>query len=184
MKAVPEIPLGWCARDTRGARRATLTAMKRFRAIAIVGAVGIAACGGANMMPREENLDPVPTAVGPPPPLDDDPVAKVDRLYADLIARQTALSLPAPPSSPGEACEPTCEVVVPPDKPTHTAGCTVGAGSGCASACVEADAACEDAAQICAIAKQLRTNAIAAGRCRAASATCTAAHEPCCACGS
>lgn len=131
-------------------------------------------------MPREEILNPVPTAEGPPPPLDDDPATKVDRLYADLVARQKALSLPAPPTSPNTACEPVCELPVPPDKPTRTPGCTVGAA--CTEACVQADAACDDAAQICAIAKDQGTDATIAGRCRDASATCAAAHAPCCAC--
>jgi hypothetical protein len=148
----------------------------------LAGAVGIVACMGGNMMPREEIQDPVPTAVGPPPPLADDPSTKVDKLYADLVARQTALSLPNPPRSPDDGCEPVCTLSVPPDKPTHTPGCTVGAGSACAAACVQADAVCDDAAQICAIAKDLLTDATAAGRCRAASATCAAAHAPCCAC--
>jgi len=149
---------------------------------AIAGVVGIVACAGANMVPREEIQDPVPTAKGPPPPLDDDPSTKVDQLYTDLIARRTALSLPAPPRSPDDACEPVCTLADPPDLPTHTPGCTVGAGSKCAAACVEADAACDDAAQICAIAKDLRTDRIAAGRCREASATCADARAPCCAC--
>ena len=154
--------------------------MKRFGTIAAV--VGLVACGGGNMMPQEQIQDPVPTAVGPPPPLDDDPSTKVDKLYTDLLARRTALSLPAPARSADDTCEPDCAIATPPDKPTHTAGCTVGAGSACANACVQADAACDDAAKICAIAKDLRTDATAAGRCRDASATWTAAHAPCCSC--
>lgn len=152
--------------------------------VSVVGIFASVACTGANMMPREVIEKPVPTAEGPPPPLDDNPSTKLDKLHADLIARQKALSLPNPRPSPDDACEPVCALAVPPDKPTHTAGCTVGSGSACANACVQADAACDDAAQICAIAKDLRTDAVAAGRCREASATCTAAHEPCCACNS
>lgn len=142
----------------------------------------IVACGGGNMMPREKIPDPVPTAVGPPPPLDDDPSTKVDKLYADVVARQNALKLPAPPRSAAESCEPDCEIVQPPEKPTHTAQCSAGSGATCVDACVQADAACDDAAKICAIAKDLRTDAIAAGRCRDASATCTAARPACCGC--
>lgn len=134
------------------------------------------------MMPREERLTAVPTAEGPPPPLPDDSSTKLDKLYTDLLARRTALSLPAPPQSADDACEPDCALVAPPDKPTQSPGCTVGAGSACARACVDADAACDDAAQICAIAKDLRTDTVAAGRCRNASATCAAAHAPCCEC--
>ncbi len=151
--------------------------------VAIAGAVGIVACmGNPNMIPREDIREPVPTAKGPPPPLDDDPSTKVDKLYTDLIERRTALSLPTPPRSPDDACEPVCTFASPPDKPTLTPGCTVGAGSKCADACVQADAACDDAAQICEIAKGLRTDRIAAGRCREASATCADARAPCCAC--
>lgn len=147
-------------------------------------AVGVVACGSGNMMPREVIPNAVPTASGPPPPLDDDPSTKVDKLYADLVARRSALSLPTPPASPDEACEPDCPLAEPPAQPTHTAGCTVGAGSACVNACTQADAACDDAAKICAIAKELRTDSTAAGRCRQASATCVSAHEPCCACRS
>lgn len=163
--------------------RARLTVVK-CRGAMIAAAVGIVACGGAAMMPREVIPNAVPTAVGPPPPLDDDPSTKVDKLYADLVTRQSALSLPSPPRSSDDACEPDCVVPEPPGKPTHSPGCTVGAGSACANACVQADAACDDAAQICAIAKDLRTDATAAGRCRDASATCAAAYRPCCSCGS
>jgi hypothetical protein len=156
--------------------------MKTARWVAIAGIAGFVACAGANMMPREEIQDPVPTAKGPPPPLDDDPSTKIDTLYTDLSARRAALSLSTPPRSPDDTCEPVCTFASPPEKPTQTPGCTVGAGSKCENACVEADAACDDAAQICEIAKGLRTDRMAAGRCREASATCTAAREPCCEC--
>ena len=152
--------------------------------LTIAVTVGVVACGSGNMMPREVIPNAVPTASGPPPPLDDDPSTKVDKLYADLGARRAALSLPTPPASPDDACEPDCTVADPPPQPTHTAGCAVGAGSACADACTQADAACDDAAKICSIAKDLRTDSTAAGRCREASATCVAAHEPCCACRS
>ena len=157
---------------------------RRDASLSIAVAVGIVACGSGNMMPREVIPNAVPTASGPPPPLDDDPSTKVDKLYADLVARRSALSLPTPATSPDEACEPDCAVADPPPQPTHTAGCTVGAGSACANACTQADAACDDAAKICAIAKELRTDATSAGRCQQASATCVAAHAPCCSCKS
>lgn len=148
----------------------------------IAVALGVVACGSGNMMPHEVIRDPVPTASGPPPPLDDDPSTKVDKLYADLGARRAALSLPTPPPSSDDECQPDCTLAEPPKPPTQTAGCAVGAGSTCANACTQADAACDDAAKICAIAKDLRTDSTAAGRCREASATCAEAHEPCCAC--
>ena len=145
-------------------------------------AAALAACGSGHMMPREVIPNPVPTASGPPPPLDDDPSTKVDKLYADLLGRRSALSLPAPPRSADDACDPDCTFADPPAPPTHTAGCAVGSGSACANTCVQADAACDDAAKICAIAKELRTDTTSAGRCRDASATCVAAHAPCCSC--
>jgi hypothetical protein len=146
--------------------------------------VAVVACSSGSMMPREQIPNPVPVASGPPPQLDDDPTTKVDKLYADLLARRSALSLPTPPRTGDDACEPDCTFADPPEAPTHTAGCAVGAGSACANACVQADAACDDAAKICTIAKELRTDATSAGRCRDATATCVAAHEPCCACKS
>jgi hypothetical protein len=136
------------------------------------------------MIPQDPIEQPVPTASGPPPPLADDPGTRVDKLYADLIARRAALALPTPPPASEDPCEPVCAIDDPPDKPSRTAGCAPGAGSACAATCGQADAACDDAAQICAIAKELRTEASAAGRCRDARATCADAHAPCCGCNS
>jgi hypothetical protein len=139
-------------------------------------------CLSGQMMPRETIEQPVPTASGPPPQLTDDPSTQVEKLHDDLVVRRTALSLPTPPQQPEETCEPVCTIDDPPDKPSRTAGCTPGAGSACSATCAQADAVCDDAAQICALAKQLRTEASAAGRCREARATCVAAHTPCCDC--
>jgi hypothetical protein len=150
--------------------------------VVIAAVAGVVSCQSGNMMPRETIPQPVPTASGPPPPLADDPSTQVDKLYADLVARRAALALPTPPPSPVEACEPVCAIDDPPDKPSHTAGCTPGLGSACSTACAQADAACDDAAQICAIAKELRTDAAVAGRCRDARTTCADAHAPCCDC--
>jgi hypothetical protein len=146
--------------------------------------MGVVSCMSGNMMPRETVPQPVPTASGPPPPLVDDPSTQVDKLYADLVMRRAALTLPTPPPSPEETCDPVCAIEDPPDKPTRTAGCTPGSESTCATACVHADAACDDAAQICSIAKDLRTDAAAAGRCRDARSTCADARAPCCECKS
>src|SRR5579863_10212904 len=156
---------------------------KRSRLLVVIAAVAtVASCFGAAGMPRETIPQAVPTASGPPPPLADDPSTQVDKLYADLVERRTALSLPARPPSPPEACEPVCAIDDPPDKPSHTAGCTPGTGSACVTACAQADATCDDAAQICTIAKDQRTDAVLAGRCRDARATCAAAYAPCCDC--
>ncbi len=152
--------------------------------VVIAATVGAVSCTGGNMMPQPTIDRPVPTASGPPPQLADDPSTQLDKLYADLIARRAALSLPTPPSSPEETCEPVCAVEDPPGKPSLAADCTPGAGSACSTACVQADAACDDAAQICAIAKELRTDATAAGRCHDAGATCADARAPCCDCKS
>ncbi|MEO6777072.1 MAG: hypothetical protein ABI467_29340 [Kofleriaceae bacterium] len=151
--------------------------------LVIAAVLGFGSCTGGNMMPREQIEQPVPTASGPPPPLYDDPKTQVDTLQADLVARRAALSLPTPPALP-EVCEPVCAIEDPPDKPSRTAGCAPGAGSACATACVQADAACDDAAQICTIARGLPTDALVAGRCRDARITCADAHAPCCACTS
>ncbi len=152
--------------------------------LVIAAVAAVVSCTSGNMMPREAIPQPVPTASGPPPPLADDPSTQVDKLYADLVSRRAALSLPPPPPSPRVACEPVCAIDDPPDKPSHTAGCTPGAGSACSHACAQAGAICDDAAQICAIAKELRTDAAAAGRCSDARATCGDAHAPCCDCKS
>jgi len=156
--------------------------MRSVSLVAIAATVGVVSCLAGSMMPREPIEQPVPTASGPPPPLADDPSTQVDKLYADLLARRAALSLPTRPPSPEAACEPVCPIDDPPEKPSRTAGCTPGAGSACATTCANADTACEDAARICAIAKDLRTDASAAGRCSEASATCADAHAPCCEC--
>jgi len=179
-------------RDTLLSRAEVMSSLRRFYASVarplkswvVIAAVGVVSCFGGNMMPREVIPQPVPTASGPPPPLADDPSTQVDKLYADLVARRTALSLPTRPPSAPEACEPVCAIDDPPDKPSSTAGCTPGAGSACSTACAQADATCDDAAQICAIAKDLRTDAVVAGRCRDARVTCADAHAPCCYCKS
>jgi hypothetical protein len=147
----------------------------------VIGVIGLVSCTGGNMMPREQIGQPVPTASGPPPPLDDDPSTQIDKLHADVIARRAALSLPTPPSRL-ESCEPVCTIEAPPDKPSRTAGCMPGTGAACTTTCMQADAVCDDAAQICALAKDLRTDALAAARCRDARATCADAHAPCCEC--
>lgn len=148
----------------------------------LVIAIALAACSSGNMMPQEKRMEAVPTASGPPPPLPDDPSTQIDKLHADVIARRGALSLPAPKPQPAQECNPVCEVEDPPDKPTHTAGCSPGAG--CANACTQADAICDDAAQICTLAKQLQTSSVAADRCHDARVTCEAATAPCCECKS
>jgi hypothetical protein len=146
--------------------------------------LGFVSCQGANMMPRDPIAQAVPTASGPPPPLTDDPSTRIDKLHADLVVRRAALSLPTPPPRPAQTCEPVCTIDDPPEKPSRTAGCAPDAGSACTAACTQADAVCDDAAQICSIAKDLRTEAWAADRCRDAGATCADARAPCCACAS
>jgi hypothetical protein len=158
--------------------------MRRKSWAVIAATLAVVSCTGGNMMPRPTIEQPVPTASGPPPPLVDDPSTQVDTLYADVVARGAALSLPSRRPSPEQACEPVCAIADPPGKPSRTAACTPGAGSTCSTACAQADAVCDDAAQICAIAKELRTDASASGRCRDASATCADAHAPCCDCKS
>src|SRR3569623_3124456 len=148
--------------------------------VAVFVVLALASCSSGIMLPQAKPMEPVPTASGPPPPLPDDPSTQIDKLHADLLARRSALSLPTPKQRPEQPCAPVCEVEDPPDKPTHTAGC----GSSCATACVQADAACDDAAKICALAKQLQTSAGAADRCHDASGTCAAAQAPCCECKS
>ena len=147
----------------------------------LIAATGVASCSGANMMPADKNMDGIATAKGPPPPLEDDPRTKVDKLQSDLVAHREALSLPTRSSVP-ESCDPVCAVEDPPDKPSRTAGCAPATGATCTTACKHADAACDDAAQICSIAKDLQTDALVAGRCRDARATCADAHAPCCEC--
>ena len=151
--------------------------------VALIVMAGVnAACQSGRMSQETPIGRPVPTASGPPPPLADDPHTTVERLHADLVARRAALALPTPPAPPEDACEPVCVVDDPPDIPSATSGCTPGAGSGCAAACAQADAACEDAAKICAIAKQTLTEAWVAGQCHDARVTCTDANTPCCGC--
>jgi hypothetical protein len=156
------------------------TALKSSLTIAAV--VGALSCTSGNMMPREVIPQAVPTASGPPPPLGDDPSTQIDKLYADVVARRAALSLSPAPPSPQDACEPVCAIEDPPDKLSRTAGCTPGTGSACSSACVQADGICDDAGQICTIAKGLRTDAAAAGRCRDSRDSCIDAQAHCCEC--
>jgi hypothetical protein len=146
--------------------------------------IAMAACQSGRMGQEMPIGQPVETASGPPPPLGDDPHATVERLHADLVERRAALGLPAPPPPHEDACEPVCAVGDPPGAATASPGCTPGTGSACAATCAQADAVCDDAARICAIAKQTRTEAWVAGQCQEARATCTDAHVPCCGCRS
>lgn len=150
--------------------------------LAVAAIAAVVSCLNGSMAPREQVLQPVPTAKGPPPPLTDDPSAHLDQLYDDLVTRRQTLSLPSTPPAPAETCSPVCTIEDPPDKPSRTSGCAPGSGAACVSTCTQADAVCDDAAQICAIAKELRTDETAAGRCRNARVTCVAAHVPCCEC--
>ena len=152
--------------------------------LVIVGAIALASCSSGNMMPQEKMMEPVPTASGPPPPLTDDPSTQVDKLHADVVARRAAMSLPTPKPRPTQECNPVCDVEDPPAKPTHTGGCTPGSGSACTNACTQADAICDDAAQICTLAKQIQTSPGAADSCHDANVTCESARGPCCDCKS
>jgi hypothetical protein len=148
----------------------------------VIAVIAVVSCrsGAFYQEPMIERT--VPTASGPPPPLNDDPHTTVERLYADLDARRSALRLTTPHAKADDVCEPVCVVDDPPGLPSHTQMCAPGAGSACASACTEADGACDDAAKICAIAKKERSEAWIAGRCRDAAATCSAATPLCCSC--
>ena len=125
--------------------------------------------------PRIE--EPVPTASGPPPPLGDDPSTQIEQLHTDLVARRSALALRTPTPPPDDACEPVCKIEETPPEP---AGCAP--GPACTGTCTQANAACDDATKICAIAKQLHTESSAAARCHDANATCADAHAACCGC--
>jgi hypothetical protein len=148
----------------------------------VVAVIAVVSCQSGRMYQEPLIERPVPTASGPPPPLNDDPHTTVERLSADLDARRSALGLSTPRAKADEACEPVCVVEEPPGLPTHAQACAPGAGSVCAARCTQADGACDDAAKICAIAKKEPSEAWIAGRCRDASATCSDATPLCCRC--
>jgi hypothetical protein len=144
-----------------------------------LAAVALAAsCGQPAMYMPPPIEQPVPTASGPPPPLADDPATQVEQLHGDVVARRSALALPAPPPPPEVTCEPVCAV----EDPPAARSCTPGEGSACAATCTQADTICDDATKICSVAKELRTDALAAGRCHDANATCIEARAACCGC--
>ena len=141
----------------------------------------VVSCQSGRMYQDPPIEQAVPTASGPPPPLNDDPHATVERLSADLDVRRSALRLPTP-RTPDEVCEPVCTIAEPHGLPSHAPACAPGAGATCAAACTQADGACDDAAKICAIAKRDPSEAWLAGRCRDANATCSDATPLCCSC--
>jgi hypothetical protein len=148
----------------------------------VITVIAVVACRSGAMYQEPKIERAVPTASGPPPPLNDDPHTTVERLYADLDARRGALGLTASRAKGEESCEPVCAVDEPPGLPTQMQACAPGAGSRCAATCTQADGACDDAAKICAIAKKERSEAWIAGRCRDANATCSDATPLCCNC--
>jgi len=148
----------------------------------VIAVIAVMSCRSGAMFQESKIERPVPTASGPPPPLSDDPHTTVERLYADLDARRSALRLTTPRAKADEVCEPVCAVDEPPGLPSHMQACAPGASSTCAAACTQADGACDDAAKICAIAKKDRSEAWIAGRCRDANATCSDATPLCCSC--
>jgi hypothetical protein len=137
-----------------------------------------AACGQPAMYMPPPVERPVPVASGPPPPLADDPATQVERLHDDVVSRRGALALATPAPPPDVACEPVCAVEDPPGPST----CAASTAASCAPACTGADAICDDAAKICAAAKELRTESLAAARCHDANATCAEARAACCGC--
>jgi hypothetical protein len=148
----------------------------------VIAVIAVVSCQSGRMYQEPSIERPVPTASGPPPPLNDDPHTTVERLYADLEARRSALGLPTPRAKADEVCEPVCAVAEPPGLPSHAPACGPGAGATCVAACTQADGACDDAAKICAIAKKDPSEAWLAGRCRDANATCSDATPLCCSC--
>jgi hypothetical protein len=165
------------APSKQSVRTTTLAVVASLAALAAASA-----CRSGAMFQEQPIEQPVPTASGPPPPLTDDPHAAVEQLYVDLVSRRTTLALPAPKLSPDDTCEPVCKLDDPPGLPSKGADCAAAAGSACAATCAQADGACDDAAKICVIAKQARTEALLASRCREASATCRDAGPACCNC--
>jgi hypothetical protein len=149
------------------------------KSAAFLAALALAAsCGSPAMYMPPPVEQPVPTASGPPPPFADDPATQVEKLHDDVVARRDALGLPKPPPPPDVTCEPVCAV----EDPPAARSCVLAEGSACAATCASADAVCDDATKICGLAKDLRTEALAAGRCHDANASCAEAGAACCGC--
>ena len=114
-----------------------------------------------------------------------DPRSEIQRLANDIAGRRDQLHLPAPQiAEPTESdCKPTCmieQMAVAPSAQDNT--CHPAPSQSCHDVCNLADSICDDAAQICKLAKQLATDPWAAGKCSEAQKSCTDAHGHCCGC--
>ena len=135
---------------------------------------------------------PMPSAGAPPPvaasatPMPGDPHAEIQRLSGEIAAERDKLGMPAPEVQEPTAgdCKPTCmieQMSVAPSAQDNT--CHPAATTTCHDVCNLADSICADATKICDLARQLATDAWAAGKCSEAQKSCTDAHGRCCGCG-
>ncbi|MCE9574088.1 MAG: hypothetical protein K8W52_13160 [Deltaproteobacteria bacterium] len=148
--------------------------MKRrgVRGAAIAYALTLVACGAA-MAPRATPAG-APDAMTMRP---GDSHAEIERLGADIAAREQAAGVAAPDAEAIAAAQPMSA--------TDAAGVCVAPltpPAACTDTCTLATAICDDAAAICRLADDLVGDAWAADRCAAGKASCQAAKQRCCDC--
>jgi hypothetical protein len=129
-----------------------------------------AAPGGA---PSSAPVAPsaMPAAMGSPGELR----AQITALDRDLAARRSQMGLAAPDAG-------ALEVAGTPMAASRDPACHPGTGQVCRDTCGLADAICDDATRICALADGLPGDAWASGRCSEGQASCAAAYARCCGC--
>jgi hypothetical protein len=114
-----------------------------------------------------------------------DPHAQIEQLAGKIASERHRLGLPDPETSPIAAatCQPACPIepmAVTPVAQDPT--CHPAKTDACEDVCRLGGSICDDAASICKIAKEMATDAWAAGKCSEAQASCTSAHARCCDC--
>ena len=138
--------------------------------IALASVASLIACGGKMGRPMQAAA---PDAMMRP----SDSRAEIDRLSADIAAREQTAGATAPDGAAIEAAQPmsigdvqgVCAAPLTPP-PACTDVCTLGT------------AICDDARSICRLADDLIGDAWAAERCDAGKASCQAAQQRCCDC--
>ena len=153
--------------------------------LAIACALALAGCGGARSAAapaRPAAASPSPLAPAAPA---GDPRAEIAALDRDIAAALSRGQIAPPPAAAcsGAAC--ATAMSAPFATPTSAdPACHPAPVERCTDACTLAASICRDQDRICELARQLAGDDWAANKCTSARASCQAAHERCCSCGS
>nr|HEX4318714.1 hypothetical protein [Kofleriaceae bacterium] len=163
--------------------------MKRGALVGVaLGAAMSAIVACASQAPRSASM---PVTAAPPPTsagvMPGDAHDRITALSQEIAGERQKLGLPepaeAPQAPPDGDCKPTCVIEQMAVKPhAEDATCHPAQTQACGDTCTLSDSICHDADEICGLARQLATDPWAAGKCKDAQTSCSAAHDRCCGC--